>query len=401
MASRFGWVDQDDKQRQAMIAVVELFKDESTVDELGIGSIRDSLADTLFPGTSVLLTRARYLLMIPWLLQHVTASCSEPGEATAQLRELEARLIHSLLRGDEQDGLIGRQAKDELKRMPSAAYWNALGHFGLRKSPLSIEGLLRQGIGSRRAHRGAVTPDDPGAERDVQAALLHPDLPTAPEDLLTSSTLTLTATEADFLRDRMEKSSTGTLYAWLLGQGVPSNTAYVWRHEMASSFPSDAAEVVDGGRRFHTLVHGAALAYNSLLAREREANGLVEVYQDRIVEWSAELDAEQPLADGWGVARLWPLMARRGTPVRPKTQDFVMQWVAAVAEHGGAAATKPAVFDLVRQREIALKGGRARLVNREALIAWTGGSGLVRLDYRWAVAQRLMNDVFTSTQEAA
>ena len=32
-----------------MLEVVDLFKEEGTVDELGIGSIRDALADSLFP----------------------------------------------------------------------------------------------------------------------------------------------------------------------------------------------------------------------------------------------------------------------------------------------------------------------------------------------------------------
>jgi hypothetical protein len=37
-----------------MLEVVDLFKEEGTVDELGIGSIRDARADSLFAGTSVL-----------------------------------------------------------------------------------------------------------------------------------------------------------------------------------------------------------------------------------------------------------------------------------------------------------------------------------------------------------
>jgi hypothetical protein len=126
--SQFGWVDQDDKQRQAMLSVVELFKDEGAVDELGIGSIRDTLADALFPGTSVLLTRARYLLMIPWLLQQVADTSTQATEGVVRLRALEGRLIRSLLSGGEVDGVIGRQAKEKLKRMPSGAYWAAMGH---------------------------------------------------------------------------------------------------------------------------------------------------------------------------------------------------------------------------------------------------------------------------------
>lgn len=395
MVSRLGWVDQDDRQRQAMISVVELFKDENTVDELGIGSIRDSVADALFPGTSVLLTRARYLLMIPWLLKQVTATSTDAREAATRLRQLEGRLIHSLLRGGEQDGVIGRLAKDNLKRMPSVAYWNALGYFGLRDPGLSIDGLLRQDTNSRLGHLHSATPDDPGAERDRHVSSLHPDLPASPADLLVSSTLSLTPAEADFLRERMALSSAGTLFAWLLEHAEASMQDYVWQHESLTSFPAEAAEYVDAGRRFHTLVHGAALAYNSLLAREGDRADLLADYDDRIDLWSQELQDEQPLSDGWTVDVLWSLMARRGTPVRLGTQSFVTSWVRAVSEHGAQAATEPSVRSLIRQRELSLKGGRARVANREALNAWTGGSGLVRLDYRWTVARRLMNDVLS------
>jgi hypothetical protein len=64
MTSTFGWLDADNEQRRRMLEVVDLFKEEGTLDELGIGSIRDALADSLFPGTSYLHTRLRYVLFI-------------------------------------------------------------------------------------------------------------------------------------------------------------------------------------------------------------------------------------------------------------------------------------------------------------------------------------------------
>lgn len=52
-----------------MLEVVDLFKEQGTIDEMGIGSIRDTLSDALFPGTSYVHTRLRYVLFIPWLLR--------------------------------------------------------------------------------------------------------------------------------------------------------------------------------------------------------------------------------------------------------------------------------------------------------------------------------------------
>jgi hypothetical protein len=49
MSSAFGWLDTDNEQRKKMLEVVDLFKEEGTVDELGIGSIRDALVDALSP----------------------------------------------------------------------------------------------------------------------------------------------------------------------------------------------------------------------------------------------------------------------------------------------------------------------------------------------------------------
>ena len=70
----------------------------------GIGSIRDALADSLFPGTSVLQTRLRYVLFIPWLMQRAASRKSSPAEMSAEFRALEYRLIESLLAGGETSG---------------------------------------------------------------------------------------------------------------------------------------------------------------------------------------------------------------------------------------------------------------------------------------------------------
>lgn len=42
--AHFGWLDGDDAHRSAMLEVVKLFEDSSTVDELGIGSVRDTFS---------------------------------------------------------------------------------------------------------------------------------------------------------------------------------------------------------------------------------------------------------------------------------------------------------------------------------------------------------------------
>ena len=67
MPSRFGWVDFDSKQQRKMLDEIKLFRDRDTRDELGIGTIRDAIADYFFPGTTTIQTRARYFMFIPWI----------------------------------------------------------------------------------------------------------------------------------------------------------------------------------------------------------------------------------------------------------------------------------------------------------------------------------------------
>ena len=67
MASSFGWLDFSDRDRQRSMDVVDLFHEENTRDELGLGVIRDAFADRLFPGTSTIQTRVRYFILLPWL----------------------------------------------------------------------------------------------------------------------------------------------------------------------------------------------------------------------------------------------------------------------------------------------------------------------------------------------
>ena len=68
------WLDYSEADQRRAREIVALFSQRESRDELGLGRIRDALSDTLFPGTSVLLTRARYLLFVPWLFREGRAA---------------------------------------------------------------------------------------------------------------------------------------------------------------------------------------------------------------------------------------------------------------------------------------------------------------------------------------
>jgi hypothetical protein len=67
--SQFVWLDYSEHERRKMLDAIDLFREHDTVDELGVGSVRDTFGDLFFPGTSTIMTRARYFLIVPWIYQ--------------------------------------------------------------------------------------------------------------------------------------------------------------------------------------------------------------------------------------------------------------------------------------------------------------------------------------------
>lgn len=78
--SSLAWIDFDEAERQRAQRIMALFQERESRDELGLGAIRDSISDHLFPGTSTIQTRLRYfdenVDAAPFRDWHATASLS-------------------------------------------------------------------------------------------------------------------------------------------------------------------------------------------------------------------------------------------------------------------------------------------------------------------------------------
>ena len=145
-------------------------------------------------------------------------------------------------------------------------------------------------------------------------------------------------------------------------------------------------------------MHGAALLYNALLAERAEELGLShyegrrDYFLDRLDRWSNEVE-EHGLRE-WDLDQLWSLVTRQGKPVSPLTRAFVTQWVSLVRGPSGLElAGDQTARNLIRKREIHQKRGQARLTNDRLMLQWGGASGSGRLNFRWPVVARLLNDI--------
>ena len=98
-----------------MQRAIALFQEADTVDELGVGTIRDAFADELFPGTSTIQTRLRYFLIVPWVYRGIERSKVPAVQARERARKAELALIDPLLEAEDNAGAFGKSARQALK----------------------------------------------------------------------------------------------------------------------------------------------------------------------------------------------------------------------------------------------------------------------------------------------
>ncbi len=66
--SKLGWVNFDRDEQERVQNLIQALSEPGTVDDLGLGAIRDTIADHLFPGVSTIQTRLRYFVLVPRLI---------------------------------------------------------------------------------------------------------------------------------------------------------------------------------------------------------------------------------------------------------------------------------------------------------------------------------------------
>jgi hypothetical protein len=82
-------VDFDSDQKEKMAEVIRLFSEQGVRDELGFGTVRDVIADKLFPGTSTIQTRAKYFLFVPYIFLKL----QDEAAKSEKLRSSPARML--------------------------------------------------------------------------------------------------------------------------------------------------------------------------------------------------------------------------------------------------------------------------------------------------------------------
>lgn len=382
--SYLAWIDFDPEERRRAQTLIDLFKQPEARDELGLGTVRD-LADLLFPGTSTIQTRLRYMFFIPWIYLEAQSKKATQMERAAVARDLEFQLSEALLRGGETVGVIGRDAGRNLRRLASSVYWAGLNTLGIRNLMGSQATFLAYG---------------PESLKDHDLKLWASSLPKAPKGLFDQVTFALTKEEADFLRDRLASSAKLTLLNELARTGQQHTQEWPWQVS-GNAVSSTNRGILQHAERFSGVMYGATLFYNLLLAlraaykpnarKHADAPMLVEDYRLRLESWKAEL--EDLNLSNWDLDDLFNLIERTNHNLTKASRDFIREWVSISRNSPVKLEGNSLAIDLLKQREHGLKRLKARLLHDAPLERWSGASGDARLDFRWGIAKSYLREL--------
>jgi hypothetical protein len=397
MGSTFTWLDHSEHDRRRVLEAVDRFKETDTRDELGLGSIRDTFANLLFPGTSTIQTRARNFLFVPWMYCQLHEKRVSADKVGARARKEEIQLRDALLKAEDTTGVLGKVAGAALKRLPSNVYWQGLGAWKIRLYSGSQQEYHRYFERLHGADEGGR--DDDGEPLDGLRVPWHPHLPPAPPAFPEEADFELRADEARYLAERICFSSPRSLLAFLVRRGKSAASDYPWTHPQLAEFPSHIQDILHHGQLLAESMHGAALLYNLMLAEELPAgpnrDKRTEGFREALAAWCTELEPRRAALAQWDRSGFWTLVQQR-TRVSTMTHQFVERWLKLEPWASIPRATDDATLrNMVRDREQQLKRARARLGNPRALELWNGASGVDRLAYRWPSAVRILEDIYT------
>lgn len=384
-----------------MLEIVDLFREKGTLDELGFGGIRDSFADLFFPGISTIQTRARYLLFVPWVYRALELAGVPFAQVDARARGDQARLARALQSGGEGEaqGVIGIVAGEALLRPPAQIYWGALSRFGIWRFPGSLAQYY--GAASRaETARSTVHSDDGDLVEQTGIVGWHRGLPPAPASLFESTTMALTSEEAEYLHERIMVEAPGTLLIRCIdGSRRLGAIDYPWQHPDFHAFPKNLKTEIEHAQRFSLVAFGAVLLYNLMLAEKADeielpvSEGLVEQRRQEMQVWAKEVTDTGHFIAKWATDEFWALVQTPQHRTGPRTLRFVEEVIAFARDSPSSLADNAAARGLIRNRELSLKGGLARLTNRRALERYSGAAGLSRMNYRWPNVKQIVKDI--------
>ena len=375
--------------------------EQETRDEIGFLLLHQGFADRFFPGTSVLHTRVRYALFVPWLYQRAARLRLRGSdiETTAQRLLIELAIRLKQLGGERYDVIGGDKLGQLTSQPPDRVYWSALRAWGLLAGNIdSRSEALRLLLAASRP----AALDDDGGHLDDTHTDAFAGFPQPPNDWDNSQgalRFKMPRAERDFLCSRLGRltrpgGTTPALLARLVQERAffadkatqlpPEVEPYAADAEdkLALSVARDAAALAAIGR----AVYGALV--ERLVARDGGAED--RTFRAQLSTHFVKFGEAAGRCDLDAVEKLLPDLPPHVKAVLRETQSYVR------AEKPGDFAV---LHESYRTSEVRRKSSRrARLIEGEHAAQrraeWKPQRhNTTPLHYRWRVVRDMLADL--------
>lgn len=410
---QIGWVDFSEEDRKRTLTVLNSLAEPGSVDELGIGIARDAVADILFPGTSTLLTKARYFFLVPYISRLMESAHDstrrEPRALNREFGDLEERCARGLLHCcASKEGIIGRVALSRnqwVTRGPGEIYWASLRALGFMRqnAPDSFFSQFSYLADARlRDNSEGFEKDETGLADDTRAfgsmwripRECYKDWRKAWDNWGEEASIQLTPQEATYLWNQILTYQPRSLYSLIL-QDAKLRTIALASLDATGGESSFHAFLENGGLTrieelapelarlckladdFSELVYGCRIVYNMQLSGLEE-DGLAkwEAFEPRAAEVARKVDLDS----------LRSMVGLEGHQGYGYMRTFLMRAIECM-ESGDLEGLKVEVA----RREATIKGTRRKIGRKElGDFAWRGGE---RLPFRFTYAMSIVREI--------
>lgn len=397
---QLGWVDYSREERETIKELLKVLGESGSLDELGVGIVRDSISDLLYPGTSVLHTRAKYYILIPELFKKAMKSGYTTGSEVRNLINTDQDRIARALRraideetGTKAAGIIGGRSDRAVKMKPARIYWNALRITEILCNPdMSFDDACSAVAGYNRKTQNIVIKyenEDEGGDAD-DAGTYNFALFTAPcnesiEDYLVNPTLNLSKDEADYLRTQF--LHVPVMKNTLMEYCLKTKTSYegmALDNIPTGDMPEILAHNIELATEFANFIYGAYIVYNLIFfenggeyATADEMSRLEDKYKD----WKKNSPG---LPHREEIIKL----VRNHEHYKAALRDFLIRFENAVKRNTTDKCSDEEKH-IIRQREQACKSVKAKLGKDYPFQEIQSAP----MNYRHGTAQTIISDI--------
>lgn len=401
---QIGYITFNSEERQRVMKVLQMVRDQNAIDELGLGRIRDAFANEMFPGMSTLQRRAKYFAVLPSLYHEATKmNYRNPQEVRKQIIHWEIRLTEMLINGcgisdEKTTGITGSSTleaakRDETKYVkydPTYIYQNGMRLYGMIRGNVSLEKLIFDQSVLRKKYPERYTNLDTSSDAEEQFGIKQVFVTCGEAyDFENGDKLPiqLTYKEAAFLKNHIETShnSKDSLLAYLLKNEIdvkPYFADFEKTKSIMDNLPKHFQRQYKLALHFSNWAKYMHLRYRYLFAL---GNGNIEDKNSWEGQMKNLLDDHNEILDEQWMYEV--LQYVDNLVLEPTVKQFCMEAAILLYEN-----KQKELDELIKKREKRIKGKRHKIDNPKYINYSMGNPST--MSFRWnEIVHQVITDI--------